>query len=80
MDRPKLTHESRCLVILAGHVLERCIETRAREIAGSRSVGEISPEDVERATAEFLREGLSELPCLIEQAIDRYHRQSIKAA
>lgn len=80
MDRPKLTHESRCLVILAGHVLERCIETRAREIASDRSAVEISPEDVEKASAEFLRDGLSDLPHLIEQALDRYHRESTKAA
>lgn len=80
MGRPTLTHESRCLVILAGGVLERCIENRARTIAASRSADEIAPEDVKNAVTEFLREGLSDLPHLIEQAMDDYEHRSSKAA
>lgn len=80
MDRPMLTHEARCLVILAGGVLERCIENRAREIAASRSADEIAPEDIDKATTEFLREELSDLPHLIEEAIDKYKHRSSKAA
>lgn len=79
-DRPVFTHEARCFAILAGGVLERCIEGRARRIAASRSASEIVPEDVERATKEFLEEELSSLPHLIEQAIERYKHQSTKAA
>ena len=79
MDRPKLTYEARCLVILAGSVLERCIENRAREIAGGRAAAEIAPEDV-KAAAGFLREDVSDLPRLIEQAMDNYKHRSTKAA
>lgn len=80
MDRLKLTHESRCLVILAGGVLERCIEDRARGIANSRSAAEIAPQDVEKATTEFLGEELSDLPRLIEEAISSYEHRSSEAA
>ena len=80
MDRPMLTHEARCLVILAGGVLERCIENRARKIADSRAAAEIAREDVEKATTEFLTEELSALPNLVEQAIDNYKCRSSKAA
>jgi len=80
MDRPKLTHEARCLIIVAGTVLEGCIEDRAEELAASRSAAEITPEDVENAAKQFFDEGLSDLPALVEQAIDRYKRRSTKAA
>ena len=80
MDPPVFTHEARCFAILAGGVLERCIEIRARRIAASRSAREIVREDVEKATAEFLEEELSSLPHLIEQAIEEYKDQSTKAA
>lgn len=80
MDRPVLTHEARCLVILAGGVLEQCIEQRAREIAGSRSDTEITPEDVQTATAEFLAQGLSELPHQIDRAINEHWHGLTKAA
>ena len=80
MGQTKLTHEARCLVILAGSVLERCIEKRARKIADSRAMSETAPEDVERATKEFLEEELSDLPQLIQQAIDNYKHRSNKAA
>lgn len=80
MDRPTLTHESRCLVILAGGVLERCIEDRARTIAASRSADEIVPEDVKKATAEFLAEQLSDLPNLVERAMSKFQCRSSKAA
>ena len=80
MDRPVLTREARCLVILAGGVLERRIEKHAREIARSRAAVEIAPEDVEKATAEFLGAKLSDLPRLINEAIDSYKRRLNKAA
>jgi len=80
MDRPRLTRESRCFVILTGGVLEQCIENRAEEIAAGRSATEIAPEDVVRAANEFFEERLSDLPYLVEQAIDRYRQQSSKAA
>ena len=80
MERPKLTHESRCLVILIGGVLEGCIEKHARSIANSQSADKIAPEDIDKALTEFLREGLSDLPHLIEQAIVNYRYQSSKAA
>ena len=80
MDRPVLTREARCLVILAGGVLERRIENRARTIADSRAAVEIAPEDVEKATTEFLKEKLPDLPHLIEEAIENYKRRSSKAA
>jgi len=80
MDRPTLTHEARCLVIVAGGVLERCIEDRAREIADRRAAAEIVPEDIKKATTEFLRDELSDLPHLIEQALDNYEHRSSKAA
>lgn len=80
MDRPVFTREARCFAILAGGVLERCIESRARRIAASRLAPEIIPEDVERATTEFFEEELSGLPHLIEQAIEAYKRRSSKAA
>ena len=80
MDRLKLTHESRCLVILAGGVLEQRIENRARGIANSRSAAEIVPEDVKKATTEFLRKELFDLPRLIEEAISSYEHRSNEAA
>lgn len=80
MGRPTLTHESRCLVILAGGVLERCIEDRARTIAANRSADEIVPEDVEKASAEFFAEQLCDLPRLVQRAMSEYRRRSSKAA
>ena len=80
MDRLKLTHEARCLIIVAGGVLERGIEKRARRIAEGRAASEIAPEDIEKAAKQFFEEGLSDLPRLIEQAIDNYKHQSTKAA
>jgi len=80
MDRSKLTHESRCLIILIGGVLERCIENRAKSIAASRSAEEIAPEDIDKATSEFISTDLSELPHLIEEAVDNYRHRSSKAA
>ena len=80
MDRLQLTHEARCLLIVTGGALERHIENRAREIADARAAAEIAREDVMKATAEFLAEGLSNLPHLIERAIDNYQRQLSKAA
>ena len=80
MDRPKLTHEARCLIIVAGRVLEGGIEKRARRIAESRAASEIAPEDIEKASAEFFSKELSDLPHLIEQAIDNYKHRSSKAA
>jgi hypothetical protein len=80
MGQPILTHESRCLVILAGRVLERCIEDRARTIVGSRSSDVITPEDIKKATTEFLREDLSNLPDLLQHAMDKSAFRSSKAA
>lgn len=80
MDRLELTHEAQCLVIVAGAALERHIENRAREIAGDRAAAEIAREDVTKATAKFLAEELSDLPNLIERAIDNYQQQLSKAA
>jgi len=80
MDQPMFTHEARCLVIVAGGVLERCIEKCARKIADSRAAAEIVGEDIEKAATELLREELSDLPDLIEQAIDNYKQQARKAA
>jgi hypothetical protein len=80
MDKPALTHEARCLLIVARGVLERCIRSRAQMIATSRLADEISPEDVEQATAEFLREELSGLPDLVQQALSEFQNCSNKAA
>jgi hypothetical protein len=80
MDQPTLTHESRCLSILAGGALRQCIENRARTIAANRSANEITPDDMEKATAEFFREGLSGLPHLVAQAMNRYPYRSSRAA
>ena len=80
MDRLKLTHEARCLLIVAGAALERRIENLAREIADARAAAEIAREDVTKATAEFLAKELSDLPNLIERAIDDYQQQLSKAA
>ena len=80
MGQPKLTHESRCLVILVGGVLERCIENRARTIAADRSADEITPEDVKRGIAEFLREEVSDLPRFVQRAMNKCGYRSSKAA
>jgi len=80
MGQPTLTHESRCLLLVAGGALEQCIENRARAIAAGRSADEITPEDVETASAAFFREGLSGLPRLVQQAMERYRHCSTKAA
>ncbi len=80
MDRLQLTHEARCLAIVAGAALQRRIENRAREIADARAAAEIAREDIMKAIAEFLTEELFNLPHLIEQAIDDYQRQLSKAA
>jgi hypothetical protein len=80
MSKPALSHEARCLLILAGGALERCIEDRARTIAASRSAEQISAEDIEKATAEFLREELSVLPHLVQSAQSKHRNCSSKAA
>ena len=80
MGKLALTHEARCLLILAGGVLERCIEGRARTIATCRSAEQISPEDIEKASAEFLREELSDLPHLVHRAMSQHRNRSSKAA
>jgi hypothetical protein len=80
MGHPPLTHESRCLIILAGAALERCIEDRARAISASRSADAIILEDVERATAEFFQKELADLPRLVDQSMDKYRHRSSKAA
>lgn len=80
MERPKLTHESRCLVILVGGVLERCIEDHARSIAANRASVKITPEDINNAVTEFFGADCSDLPQLIEQAINNYQLRSSKAA
>lgn len=80
MERPKLTHESRCLVILIGGVLERCIEDHARSIAINRTSDKITPEDIDKAVTEFFGAELTDLPQLIEQAINNYQLRSTKAA
>ena len=80
MERPKLTRESRCLVIVAGGVLERCIENRARAIAASRSADMIIREDVEAAAADFFADGLSDLPHLVQRAMSEFQYPSSKAA
>jgi len=80
MDRLELTHEARCLVIVAGAALERRLEYRAREIADARAAAEIAREDVTNAITEFLADELSNLPHLIERAIDNYQQQLSKAA
>lgn len=80
MDRLKLTHEARCLLIVAGGALERRIENRALEISEGREAAEVALEDVKKAITEFLAEELSNLPHLIERAIDNYQRQLSKAA
>ncbi len=58
MEQPILTHEARCLVILAGSVLERCVETRAVRLAKSRSSVETSAHEVENAIRQSLSEDL----------------------
>ena len=80
MDRPTLTHEARCLLIVAGGVLERRIESRARAIAADQSAKQISPENIEQATEEFLREGLSDFPHLVQQALGKFRDCSNKVA
>ena len=80
MRKPALSHEARCLLILAGGVLERRIENRAQTIADNRSADQISPEDIEMATVEFLRGDLSDLPNLVRKAISNHRNCSAKAA
>lgn len=79
MDRLSLNHKARCLVIVAGEVIEGRIENRAREIALRRNATEIIPADVHRATTEFLRDELSTLPHLIEKTMEDYEHRT-KAA
>ena len=80
MDQQSLTHQARCLVILAGGVLERSVEDRARQLAASRSSVEITPEDVRKAITEYLTQELSNLPNLIEAAIEKHWEGLTKAA
>jgi hypothetical protein len=80
MERPRLTRESRCLLIVARGVLERCIEDRARAIAAGRSAEEIAPEDVQKGAAEFLAEGSPDLPPLVQQAMSDFRRRFSEAA
>jgi hypothetical protein len=65
---------------VAGWALQRSIENRARAIAASRSANEIVPEDIEKATAEFFREELSDLPRLVERAMKQYRCRPSEAA
>ena len=80
MDQPKLTHEARCLIIVAGGVLERRLERLARGIADGRGAAQVVGEDVEAALKVLLREQIPELPPLIEKAVEGFKRRSIKAA
>jgi hypothetical protein len=80
MGQPTLTHESRCLIIVAGNTLERCIEDRAQTIAANRSADTIAPEDVEKATADFFREEIADLPRLVRESMDKYRHHFSKAA
>jgi hypothetical protein len=75
-----LTHEAKCLVVLAGGVLERFIEKRARRIADSRHSEQTTSIDVENAIDGLTAEELADLPHLIERALDTYKRQSSRAA
>lgn len=80
MKGPRLTRESRCLLVVARGVLERCIEERAQAIAAGRSADEIAPEDVELAAAEFLAEDLSVLPRLVQKAVTEFRCRRSRAA
>jgi hypothetical protein len=80
MERPVLTHESRCLLIVAGSVIEYNVEDRARAIAASRSAKEITPDDVRKAMEEFFHEQLSDLPRLVQQAVNKFRCPQDKAA
>lgn len=80
MDQPKLTHEARCLIIVAGGVLESRLKNLAQSIAEARGAVQIAGEDVDEAVRAFLGEQIPQLPHLIESAIDEYKRRSAKAA
>ena len=80
MVGPNLTHDARCLVILAGGVLERRIEDHARRIAEKRGSAQIEPDDVSAAATQVLREDLSQLPQVIEQELTAYTARKRNAA
>lgn len=74
------THEARCLVVLAGQVLERHIEERARGIAESRGASQVESEDVRAGATEVLRENLSQLPAIIEHELEGFEARNRSAA
>lgn len=80
MEPPHPTHDARCLLILAGGVLEWRIEDQARRIAEKRGAAQIEPDDVRAATTHVLREDLSQIPHLIEQELDGYTARKRSAA
>jgi len=80
MERPQPSHDARCLVILAGAVLEQLIEDYARRIAEDRGSAQIEPGDVRAAATQVLREEISRLPTVIEQELDDYAVRKKRAA
>ena len=82
MVKLRTSHEARCLVVLAGQVLERQIEQIATRIAAAAARGAdlIEPDDVRAGTAEVLRDFWSSLPSIIEQELDGFEARNRSAA
>ena len=81
MVKIRTSHEARCLVVLAGQVLERQIEQIATRIAAAaRGADLIEPDDVRAGTAEVLRDFWSSLPSIIEQELDGFEARNRSAA
>ncbi len=80
MVKLRTSHEARCLVVLAGQVLERQIEQLATRIAVARGAELIEPDDVRAGTAEVLRDFWSSLPSIIEQELDGFEARNRSAA
>lgn len=78
----RTSHEARCLVVLAGQVVERQIEQRATRIAAAAARGSelIGPDDIRAGTAEVLRDIWSSLPSIIEQELDGFEARNRSAA
>lgn len=80
MTHLKLTRDAGCLRIVAGGILERRIEDRARDLALCRGATAIEPEDVRKAITEVVHQEWSDLPQLIEQEVDACAERSKSAA
>ena len=80
MSRMNITHDARCLIVIARSVVERKIEECAEQIARRRNAASIEPDDIQAAMVEVLHEHWEELPDIIESDVKSYQVRNRIAA